>query len=61
MQEQLNKMERAITRIETKLDYLKESNDDFDKRITNLERKYWTALGAFALSVLSWLKTMFNA
>jgi len=54
-------MERAITRIETKLDYLKENNDDFDKRISNLERKYWTALGAFALSVLSWLKTMFNA
>jgi hypothetical protein len=61
VQEQLNKIERAIVRIETKLDNHKEGIDDFDRRITSLERKYWTALGAFALSVISWLKAIFNA
>ena len=58
MQEQLNKIERAVVRIETKIDHHKEGLDDFERRISNLEKRYWTALGAFVLSILSWAKSM---
>jgi len=50
----------ALARVETKLDFHKEALDEYNKRIASLERKFWATLGAAALSVAAYLKSLFG-
>lgn len=43
----------ALARVETKLDFHKETLDAYERRLASLEKKYWTTLGAAMLSLLS--------
>lgn len=58
--DKLNEIARAVARIETKLDAHKERLDSHGSRIGTLEKKFWTALGAFFLSIATYVKSLFG-
>jgi chromosome segregation ATPase len=59
-EDKINEIANAVARIETKLDAHKERLDDSASRIHTLERKFWTALGAFFLSIATYIKSLFG-
>ena len=51
----------ALARIETKLDFHKESIDQHEGKIRDLEVKYWGSLGGVFVVAVTWFKSLFNA
>ncbi len=50
----------ALARMETKIDFHKAALDEYDSRISSLERKFWTSIGAAVLSIGAYLKSLFS-
>jgi len=50
----------ALARLETKLDFHKEAIEKYEQRISRLERKIWTSLGAALLAITAYLKSLFE-
>jgi len=48
----------ALARVETKLDFHKETLDAYERRLASLERKFWTTLGAAGLSLMALIESM---
>jgi hypothetical protein len=46
--DELHEVAKAITRIETKIDYFAASSTDHEARLRRLDRMVWTAAGAAA-------------
>ena len=51
---------QSVARIETKIDHHQEKINDHQRRINGMEKKWWTTLGAFALSIGAYIKSMFQ-
>jgi hypothetical protein len=49
----------ALARVETKLDFHKSALDDYGSRISHLEKKFWTSVGAAILSIGAYIKSLF--
>ena len=54
----LQNIETKLARVETKLDFHKEDLDEHHRRISGLERKFWTSIGAAVLSFGAYVKSM---
>lgn len=50
----------SLARLETKLDFHHKSLVDYEKRITSLEKKWLTALGAALLSISAYIRALFE-
>lgn len=48
----------AITRVETKLDNVTQTVNEHDEVIGELQKKWWSGVGAFFLAVGLWLKQL---
>lgn len=57
----LDEVVDALARIETKLDFHKESLDKHEGKIRDLEIKWWGSLGGVFVIVGTWVKSLFNA
>lgn len=57
----LEEVADTLARIETKLDFHKESLDKHEGKIRDLEVKYWGSLGGVFVIVASWVKSLFDA
>ena len=58
--EKVDKILQSVARIETKLDHHAEKIADHSGRIGAMEKKWWTTLGAFVLSLGAYLRSMFS-
>ena len=56
----MDKILQSVARIETKLDHHAEKIADHSGRIGTMEKKWWTTLGAFVLSLGAYLRSMFS-
>ena len=61
MKDPITEILEAIARVETKIDHHNERLGEYGKRITSLEKKWWTSLGAIVLSAITYIKTLFTA
>lgn len=57
MQEQINKIEILVAKIDQKLDHYKEEQDRQRTQIHSLNKKWWSSLGAAMLALGSFVKT----
>ncbi len=57
----LDEVVDALARIETKLDFHKESLDKHESKIRDLEVKWWGSLGGVFVVAVTWFKSLFNA
>ncbi len=57
----LDEVVDALARIETKLDFHKESLDKHEGKIRDLEVKWWGSLGGVFVIAATWVKSLFNA
>ena len=48
----------ALARMETKLDFHKSTLDEYGSRISYLEKKFWTSVGAAILSIGAYIKSL---
>lgn len=60
MTEEIAQMMRSLSRIEAKLDALKERTDDHQVRLGTMEKKFWTGVGAMFISIAAYVKTLFH-
>ncbi len=49
-----------LTRIEAKTDVLIEQKHDHEKRVRNLEKKWYTSVGALFIALASFFKSLFH-
>jgi len=57
----LKEISDALARIETKLDFHKESLDKHEGKIRDLEVKWWGSLGGVFVIGVTWVKSLFHA
>ncbi len=57
----LQDIREGLARIETKLDFHKESLDKHEKKIENLEFKWLGSIGGVGVIIAGYLKSLFNA
>lgn len=50
----------ALARLETKIDFHKEAIEKYERRISGLERKYWSSIGAAALAIAAYIQSLFK-
>lgn len=60
MDDNVTKMMQSLSRIEAKLDAVKERNDDHGVRLGTLEKRFWTGVGAMFISIAAYVKTLFQ-
>jgi hypothetical protein len=60
MEEKLNEIAKAVVRIETKLDAHNETIKAHDGKISTLEKKIWTTLGAITMSAFAFIKSLLS-
>lgn len=59
MEEKIDKLIKGQVEIKTKLNAMKETSDDQEKRIRSLETKFWTALGTFFVGIGTFIEGLF--
>lgn len=59
MEEKIDKLIKGQVEIKTKLNSMKETSDDQEKRIRSLETKFWTALGTFFVGIGTFIEGLF--
>ena len=60
MDDKVTQMMQSLSRIEAKLDAVKERNDDHGTRLGTLEKRFWTGVGAMFISIAAYIKTLFQ-
>jgi hypothetical protein len=60
MRDEFTEMMQSLSRIEAKLDSVKERNDEHGVRLATLEKKFWTGIGAMFISIAAYIKTLFQ-
>jgi peptidoglycan hydrolase CwlO-like protein len=60
MDEKLTQIALAVARIEEKLDNQKERIDSHEGKISTLEKKIWTTLGAISMSAFAFIKSLLS-
>ena len=57
MEKQINELLVTTSRIEANTKHLMKSNDDQEKRIRGLEKKWWSSLGAIGIALAALVKS----
>ncbi len=60
MRDDFTQMMQSLSRIEAKLDAVKEKNDEHGQRLATLEKRFWTGVGAMFISIAAYIKTLFQ-
>jgi hypothetical protein len=60
MRDEFTEMMQSLSRIEAKLDAVKERNDEHGVRLATLEKRFWTGVGAMFISIAAYIKTLFQ-
>ena len=56
--DKLDQIITALARVETKLDNVTQTVNEHDEVIGELQKKWWSGVGAFFLAVGLWLKQL---
>ncbi len=59
MEEKIDKLIQGQVEIKTKLESITEKTKDQEKRIRSLEKKFWAALGTFAVGIGTFIEGLF--